>query len=638
MMKPVKQKSRKKQYIGFILLILGIFLFAGTVSAAGEEQMKEVLIQNKDLFIPNDIISSAVRWIGWMLVKGLAWVAANCAELFDKSFQFIDFTRWPPVERFINSFRPVFIELICLSIFFSGVVLIFWHEKKPKLVMNVCLAVLVVSSSTYLIDKMNTFISTDVRNAIIGSTNGEGTAGMVYDIVGSSMFDLLYLDEKVEGGLMQVTIDNRVVYSSFSEEDMGLIDINEIVKPEDVKSESEDLMSNRILYRKDGEMSVKEIYNGVAWTDLLNEYYYRYKVNWFSCIMGLLSISLIYICLAYKVIRLLYEIVVQRLLAVLYSANLSNRQKALKVLDSIKDSYITMILVMVCLKIYLMAYRMVNEMGVSAFTKAMMLLFIAFAVIDGPNIIQKLTGVDAGLSSGMGKIIAGLQASRMAAQIFSHGHYAASRLSAGDGITGQAGAGGIGEGNAREGLAAETNASGREEVPPGEEENSQENFANQRQDQDVSQEDNQENSQTNLNQDTAVNDGTEEQAAMEGSGFSDSDTADAMAQTEESQMEEGAFGSGQAQAADLNGIDPATGRNVDGINDSFNSMEQDLGQMEPDNKSGLGPSKPVEFGGTMFRSEWKDILEKDTKATMPETPEKGFHRSERRITDKSDLE
>ncbi|MFQ8899892.1 MAG: hypothetical protein ACLR71_18740 [[Clostridium] scindens] len=118
----------------------------------------------------------------------------------------------------------------------------------------------------------------------------------------------------------------------------------------------------------------------------------------------------------------------------LYSANLSNSQKALKVLDSIKDSYITMILVMVCLKIYLMAYRMVNEMGVSAFTKAMMLLFIAFSVIDGPNIIQKLTGVDAGLSSGMGKIIAGLQASRMASQILSHGHYAASRLSAGDGI------------------------------------------------------------------------------------------------------------------------------------------------------------------------------------------------------------
>ena len=60
--------------------------------------------------------------------------------------------------------------------------------------------------------------------------------------------------------------------------------------------------------------------------------------------------------------------------------------------------------------------------------------------------------------------------------------------------------------------------------------------------------------------------------------------------------------------------------------------------MGSDNKSGLGPSKPVEFGGTIFRSEWKDTLEKNTKATMPETPEKGLHRSERRKPDKSDLE
>lgn len=617
MRKPVKQTNRKKQYIGFLLLILGVFLFAGTASAAGEEQMKEVLIQNKDLFIPNNIISSAVRWIGWMLVKGLAWVAANCAELFDQCFQFIDFTRWPAVEQFINSFRPVFIALICLSIFFIGIVLIFWHEKKPKLVMNVCLAVLVASSSTYLIDQMNTFISTDVRNAIIGSTNGEGTAKMVYDMVGSSLFDLLYLDEKVEGGLMQVTTDNRVAYSSFSEEDLGLIDINETVWPEDVKPESEDLMSNRILYRQDGEMSLKEIYNGVAWTDLLNEYYYRYKVNWFNCIMGLLSISLIYICLAYKVIRLLYEIVVQRVLALLYSANLSSSQKALKVLDSIKDSYITLILVMVCLKIYLMAYRMVNEMGVSAFTKAMMLLFIAFAVIDGPNIIQKLTGVDAGLSSGIGKMIAGLQAARMVShmtpQTFSRVHDAASRLSARDAFTRQAESADAGAENAREGLAAETNASGREEGTPGEGENSQ----------------------ADIDQDPAVRDGTEGQSAMEGSGFSDSDVA---AQTEESQIETGTFGSDQAQAADLNGIDPATGRNVDGIHDSLSSMEQDLGQMEEDNRSGLGPSKPVEFGGTIFRSEWKDTLGKNTKATMPETLEKGPHRSERRKLDKSDLE
>lgn len=75
---------------------------------------------------------------------------------------------------------------------------------------------------------------------------------------------------------------------------------------------------------------MKEIYNGVAWTDLLNEYYYRYDVEWFTVIVGLVSLIIVYVCLAYKVVRILYEVVVQRLLAALYSANLSSGQKTLK--------------------------------------------------------------------------------------------------------------------------------------------------------------------------------------------------------------------------------------------------------------------------------------------------------------------
>ena len=101
---------------------------------------------------------------------------------------------------------------------------------------------------------------------------------------------------------MKVTEKNRKIYSDFTEKDMDLIDINEIVKPEDVGSESQDLMGKKIVFRKgDSEdIIVKEVYNGVAWTDLLNEYYFRYDVSWFSAIIALISLILVYICLHIK--------------------------------------------------------------------------------------------------------------------------------------------------------------------------------------------------------------------------------------------------------------------------------------------------------------------------------------------------
>ena len=417
-----EQALKKRKYLsGLVLLQLLLFMATSTVMAVDTEEVITVLKKNRDIFHTSTIPGGIFRYIGWSVMKGLVWVAEQCAKLFDESFKFIDFTRYEPVEKFLTSWKPVVFALISLSILFLGLIMIFWQEKKPKLMMNICLAVLIMTSSGYLIDQLNGFVTDDIRSAILndGDTS-TGSSGLVYDMVGNSIYDLIYIDDKLDGGLMKMTKNNRKLYDDFTKEDLELMSINEVLKPDDVKAESKDLVSNRIYYKK-GNLELKEIYNGVAWTDLLNEYYYRYDVEWFTVIVGLVSLIIVYVCLAYKVVRILYEVVVQRLLAALYSANLSSGQKTLKILDSIKDSYITLILVMVCLKIYLLAYKMVGETQFAAFSKVMLLFFLALAVADGPNIIQKLTGVDAGLSSGMGKIIAGVQATRMMSTMAKHG-------------------------------------------------------------------------------------------------------------------------------------------------------------------------------------------------------------------------
>lgn len=347
-----EQALKKRKYLsGLVLLQLLLFMATSTVMAVDTEEVITVLKKNRDIFHTSTIPGGIFRYIGWSVMKGLVWVAEQCAKLFDESFKFIDFTRYEPVEKFLTSWKPVVFALISLSILFLGLIMIFWQEKKPKLMMNICLAVLIMTSSGYLIDQLNGFVTDDIRSAILndGDTS-TGSSGLVYDMVGNSIYDLIYIDDKLDGGLMKMTKNNRKLYDDFTKEDLELMSINEVLKPDDVKAESKDLVSNRIYYKK-GNLELKEIYNGVAWTDLLNEYYYRYDVEWFTVIVGLVSLIIVYVCLAYKVVRILYEVVVQRLLAALYSANLSSGQKTLKILDSIKDSYITLILVMVTVDI-----------------------------------------------------------------------------------------------------------------------------------------------------------------------------------------------------------------------------------------------------------------------------------------------
>lgn len=596
---------RKKYYIGAALIAALVILFPATALAVDEKGILKVLMRNNDILAINNIVSSAVRWCGWSLVKGLAWVATNAANLFDNCFKLVDFTKWGPVENFIKAWKPVFVSLVSLSLLFLGIVLIFWHEKKPKFVMNLCLAVLIVSSSGYLIQQLNGFLADDMRSAIVNDNAAEKSKGIVYDMVGSSVFDLIYLDDHIKGGLMNMTKKNRVTYSDFSEDDMAMIDINEIVKPDDVKESSKDLMSHRILYRQDN-IQVKESNNGIAWTDLLNEYYYRYNIQWFNCILGLCSLILIYVCLAYKVVRIIYEIVIQRVLAVLYSANLSNRQKTLKIMDSIKDSYITLVLVMICLKIYLLAYKFINQTGFSGFTQAMILLFIAFAVIDGPNIIQKLTGIDAGLSSGTGKIMAGIQASRIAGMMMSKGLSGMTNSSTLDkesrtNNTDQSAKANIAENmnqkNAEMPGEASTNANETNENQK--EENSQNDAGNAM---------NLQNNNTDPEMENAVDSaelGTESANSIESLNGADSGEMTG-AELPESESIDAEIPISNDMMDSLNGVDPLN------KNANLEDMNKEISHPDELTKRDINHNGTVEFDGQIFHQTWKGVLEADS--------------------------
>ena len=81
-----------------------------------------------------------------------------------------------------------------------------------------------------------------------------------------------------------------------------------------------------------------------------------------------------------------------------------------------KNSYIVILLSVVSVKINLLATEYVSGKNWGGFTKGLILFFVALAVIDGPNIVQKITGEDVGLSDGMQKAMSVMYGTSMAAK------------------------------------------------------------------------------------------------------------------------------------------------------------------------------------------------------------------------------
>lgn len=371
------------------------------------ETLKKIYNENDDLFEQNDLVSNGLRSIGMGVLSFIVKIAASANNLFEKSFGMLNFTKYGPVKEWLQEWRVVWVALLCASLGWLGITLAFNSDKKPKFVSNICVAILVVTSMSWMISQMNTLISREVRNDILDETQ----ENVVYDMLGNNVHDLLYIDQVA--GLENLNKKNAdgVKYANIktplTKETWKALKVNEVVFPDDVKDESKIIMEyyKTDLYDENGKTKtvLTECYDGVAWTDLLNTYYYRYSFDWLAAILEMLSFALVLIFFSYKVVRTCYEIVFEQLLAYLYSSNASNGQKALKILDSIKNSYIVIMLCIVSVKLDLIVTEFISGRSWSGFIKGIFLFFTALAIIDGPNIVQKITGEDVGLSDGMQK-------------------------------------------------------------------------------------------------------------------------------------------------------------------------------------------------------------------------------------------
>ena len=378
-----------------------------------EAQIIEFLKLNSDFFSTNDIILTAVRTVGWLLVKGLSLLLDCCITLYDWTFGLIDITRWSVLENYLSDYKPLIQAIMMASLVILGFMYMFGKNKKHNVIHSVLILMVVMSASTTIFTELNRFSIAFKDAALSGGSTVNGT-----ELIRTNLYDLYYIDFKI--GLENLNSKGKIPQStSFGKTDVDYIDIGEILDPgtDGLSKNAESILKKRLTPTGNGEYGLIDAKDGVAWTDFGNTYYYRYTFHYGTYYLTAAAAILIYICLAYKNTRVIYEIFVSRILVGLYAANLSSSRKVVKILESIRDSYFALCFTAISLKSYFLFVEYVNsKTEINGLARGIIILFIAWCVIDGANIIEKLTGVDAGLSSMTGKLLAAYHMMRGAGQ------------------------------------------------------------------------------------------------------------------------------------------------------------------------------------------------------------------------------
>lgn len=375
-----------------------------------EYELIDFYIRNAEILIQNDLMAGMLRSCGWFIImKLLVPVAGACEGLYDASFGLVDFTSWEEVDTYIKAYLPVFTAVMVISLFALGIILVTNPERRTKtFLMNLCIAVLCVTSSTLVFQQMNLAVR-DLKAGIDSIPVLESENDSVYDTVASGMIDWYQLDQKYGLGNVDYEKKQSITHGSFNRQQLNLLSINEVLDFENEAytwndSDAEEILSHKLIIQ-DGGYALEELDRGLLWTGIGSSLYYRYTFDFLSIVLQLGSLVVLYLCLSYKCVRLVFELVFGRLLATLYAAELSGGQRIYKILTFLRDTYITLLLTTVCVKLYELGSAYITRYVDGGLMSSFLLLFLTFSVIDGPNLVEKLLGMDVGLTHAFGKMM-----------------------------------------------------------------------------------------------------------------------------------------------------------------------------------------------------------------------------------------
>lgn len=420
-----------------------------------------------------------LRNIGWGIIQLLVWIndwiegvatqIISLGGLYDNS----------DMNGFIDILQPLAIGLFVVSI----TVLVFMFmlnkvEKRNEIVLNILIAVSVIvilpslmammedllhegldvveidgnisdnvlkrniADVKYYVDSDFTYADGQNKDTVMGDESTlPHPPHLVEKDIGTSNFT--YANKLTNPDLIDVT-EKLDIY-----EDEGWFSWTTEDWVKDLTNDQKEFLKNRLVQNGDGTSRIGELNkNAVPATNLGQQSYYRYHVNWKIAIAILAVTAFALIITTLKIGRAMFDLAFHQIYAMFTaSTDITGGQRLKKVLTEIVSTFAVIFVMIVLLKLFIIYAQWANDLEEEIGMVGVIILLIAgaWALIDAPDIVQRTLGIDAGLRSGwqaMAGAYAGTKIAGAGATMAGKG--AGKVVKAGGKTAGSAGAGGVG--------------------------------------------------------------------------------------------------------------------------------------------------------------------------------------------------
>lgn len=400
---------KKKKVLCMISLFLIVFICVPTVCASSSDTIHTIeAYKDAGLLKHMGIISYMLRQLGWLLSQGLYYLVGGLEDVvllinnllgnFMNSEEFI---------TFFDNFKPLLIGLLTISIALLGFMFMFKPKiDKPKIVTNLLVSIMVLVGLPFVMQELQ-----KLTNTAIDGMRAENIS-IADQVLFENVMDVALYDNMG----MPVPPPKLSPQINLSKSQVINIDPTETINYKDMREK--DVWKNKVDYDSDGQPELKKNNKESFGIPFTSSMYYRFKIDFFSIFVTLLISALALILVGIKIARLLYELAINQAIAMFVAVtDFAGGHRLKKAIEMIVGTFCILFGCFFFLQLYVIGSAFCNEYIDNIFARLIALGALAWAVIDGPNLIERIIGIDAGINSGLRAISSAYMAGKTVSAI-----------------------------------------------------------------------------------------------------------------------------------------------------------------------------------------------------------------------------
>lgn len=323
-----------------------------------------------------------LRLISYWILQGLAKLVDSIAVAITKLTS-VDFLQSEEINQLINQFAPLTWIILLITVMAAALIIIMKPgANRSQMLSGIFISVILIVATPFIFQAFGQLKTAAVADLGFTGDQGPGTI-----ILQKSIIDL---DASVaDGSKVTLSEDN----------DPFLIDINE-------RLETEEPFNQKITGGTAEHPTYEDLDTSHAVLPFLNEYLYKYHLTLLPTLIMLAGALIALFFAGFKIARLFFDLVFKRIVAAPVFASDMGSGRAKQFFKDLASTYIVLALVLLLVRMYLDLCAFISASDMDYFVKILLSCGCAWGLIDGPDIIVKLLGIDAGVKSAMAPLMA----------------------------------------------------------------------------------------------------------------------------------------------------------------------------------------------------------------------------------------